>query len=44
MSEEVQVIGGPYAGMKCRVEEVNCDKVKVAINIFGRDVPAELRV
>ncbi len=42
--EAVRVISGPFRGYTGTVDEVNADKgkMKVLINIFGRDTPVEV--
>ncbi|MGB9798214.1 MAG: transcription termination/antitermination protein NusG, partial [bacterium] len=42
--ESVRVISGPFFEMTGRVEEVNAEKgkVRVLLNIFGRETPVEL--
>ena len=42
--ESVRVTSGPFFEMTGRVEEVNAEKgkVKVLLNIFGRETPVEL--
>jgi transcription termination/antitermination protein NusG len=42
--EAVRVISGPFRGYTGTVDEVNADKgkLKVLINIFGRDTPVEV--
>jgi len=44
VGENVQVVEGPFADFTGKIEEVNADreKLKVLINIFGRDTPVEL--
>jgi transcriptional antiterminator NusG len=44
VGEAVQVVEGPFADFTGKIEEVNADreKLKVLINIFGRDTPVEL--
>jgi transcriptional antiterminator NusG len=40
----VRVVAGPFAGLEGKIEEVNIDKekLKVLISIFGRETPVEL--
>lgn len=42
--DAVRVIEGPFSDFSGKIEEVNADreKLKVLINIFGRDTPVEL--
>ncbi|MFH1618232.1 MAG: transcription termination/antitermination protein NusG [Candidatus Margulisiibacteriota bacterium] len=42
--ESVRVISGPFRGYTGTVDEINADKekLKVLINIFGRDTPVEV--
>ncbi|MFN8219875.1 MAG: transcription termination/antitermination protein NusG [Fimbriimonadales bacterium] len=42
--DAIRVIEGPFADFAGKIEEVNTDreKLKVLINIFGRDTPVEL--
>jgi transcriptional antiterminator NusG len=42
--EGVRVISGPFRGYTGTVDEVNAEKgkLKVLINIFGRDTPVEV--
>ncbi len=42
--DTIRVIEGPFADFAGKIEEVNTDreKLKVLINIFGRDTPVEL--
>ncbi|MFQ3586832.1 MAG: transcription termination/antitermination protein NusG [Fimbriimonadaceae bacterium] len=42
--DTIRVIEGPFSEFTGRIEEVNSDreKLKVLINIFGRDTPVEL--
>lgn len=44
VSENVRVVEGPFSDFTGKIEEVNADreKLKVLINIFGRDTPVEL--
>ena len=42
--DAIRVIEGPFSDFSGKIEEVNSDreKLKVLINIFGRDTPVEL--
>ena len=42
--DAIRVVEGPFADFAGKIEEVNADreKLKVLINIFGRDTPVEL--
>lgn len=42
--DAIRVVEGPFADFAGKIEEVNSDreKLKVLINIFGRDTPVEL--
>lgn len=44
VAESVRVIEGPFSDFTGKIEEVNAEKekLKVLINIFGRDTPVEL--
>lgn len=44
VGDNVRVVEGPFSDFSGRIEEVNADreKLKVLINIFGRDTPVEL--
>ncbi len=43
-ADTVRVISGPFSGLVGKIEDVNIDKEKlrVLISIFGRDTPVEL--
>lgn len=42
--DSIRVVEGPFSEFEGKIEEVNSDreKLKVLINIFGRDTPVEL--
>ena len=44
VGDAVRVVEGPFSDFTGKIEEVNADKekLKVLINIFGRDTPVEL--
>ncbi len=44
VGETVRVVDGPFADFNGAIEEINLDqsKVRVLVNIFGRDTPVEL--
>jgi transcriptional antiterminator NusG len=44
VGQAVRVMAGPFADFQGNIQEINTqkDKVKVTINMFGRDVPVEL--
>jgi transcriptional antiterminator NusG len=44
VGQAVRVTGGPFADFNANIQEINAakDKVKVLINIFGRETPVEL--
>jgi len=44
VGDSVRVITGPFADFNGRIEDIDLDqsKVKVLVNIFGRDTPVEL--
>lgn len=44
VSEEVQIIDGPFSTFKAIIEELNGEKVKLAVSIFGRKTPIELNI
>jgi transcriptional antiterminator NusG len=44
VSEEVQIIDGPFSTFKATIDEINGDKVKLVVAIFGRKTPIELSI
>ena len=44
VGEQVKIIEGSFASFSGTIEEVNLEKskLKVTVNIFGRDTPVEL--
>ncbi len=44
VGEEVKVLDGPFATFQGVIEEINGQKVKVSVLIFGRKTPVELSV
>lgn len=44
VSEEVQIIDGPFTTFKATIEEINDEKVKLNVSIFGRKIPIELTI
>ena len=44
VGEEVRVLEGPFATFTGTIEEVNGQKVKVSVLIFGRKTPVELSI
>jgi len=44
ISEEVQIMDGPFSTFKANIEEINGDKVKLTVSIFGRKTPIELNI
>ncbi len=44
VGEQVRVVTGPFADFNGIIEDINLDqsKVRVLVNIFGRDTPVEL--
>lgn len=44
VSEEVQIIDGPFSSFKATIEEINGEKVKLSVVIFGRKTPIELNI
>ena len=43
-NDVVRVVAGPFSGLEGKIEEVNLDreKLRVLISIFGRETPVEL--
>lgn len=39
--DELDVVAGPFAGMKCEVVNVQGDKILGQLDMFGRTIPAE---
>lgn len=44
VSEEVQIIDGPFSSLKATIDEINSDRVKLSVSIFGRITPLELNI
>lgn len=44
ISEEVKIIDGPFSSMKATIEEINGEKVKLSVSIFGRKTPLDLSI
>jgi transcriptional antiterminator NusG len=44
VTEEVQITDGPFSTFKAIIEEIDGDKVKLSVSIFGRKTPLELSV
>lgn len=44
VGEEVKILDGPFATFNGFIEEINGQKVKVSVLIFGRKTPIELNV
>lgn len=44
ISEEVKIIDGPFSTMKATIEEINGEKVKLTVSIFGRKTPLDLNI
>jgi transcriptional antiterminator NusG len=44
ISEEIQIIDGPFSTFKAIIEEINGEKVKLSVAIFGRKTPLELNI
>jgi transcriptional antiterminator NusG len=44
VGEEVKILDGPFATFNGVIEEINGQKVKVTVLIFGRKTPVELNV
>jgi transcriptional antiterminator NusG len=44
VGDAIRVVEGPFSDFSGKIEEVNAEKekLKVLINIFGRDTPVEL--
>ena len=44
VGETVRVVGGPFADFNGLIEDINVDqsKVRVLVDIFGRETPVEL--
>jgi transcriptional antiterminator NusG len=44
VDEDVRVIDGPFSGMIGTIDEINGQKVKLSVSIFGRKTPLELNI
>jgi transcriptional antiterminator NusG len=44
VGEEVQILDGPFNTFDGKIEQVNGDKVKVAVSVFGRITLIELGI
>ena len=44
IGDEIRVLDGPFIDYKGRIDEIdsNTEKLKVTVDIFGRDTPVEL--
>lgn len=42
VDEEVRIIDGPFNTMIGTIEEINGDKIKLSVSIFGRKTPLDL--
>lgn len=44
VDEEIMIIDGPFNTMRATIYEINDEKVKVYVSIFGRKTPIELNL
>ena len=44
IGEDIKILDGPFSTFNGKVEQVNGDKVKVAVSVFGRVTLLELGI
>ena len=44
LGEDVRITDGPFDTMIGTIEDINGDKIKVSVSIFGRKTPLELSI
>lgn len=44
VSEEVKIVDGPFSTFKALIEEIEGEKVKLSVVIFGRKTPIDLNI